>query len=842
MYERLLSSPPLRHLPPELAVLSELALDLRWTWSHYSDNLWKTIAPEIWERVKNPWLILHSVPQERLEQLAGSAEFKEFQERIRMRHDHLNEPGAYRLAYSGGELGTVAYFSMEFGVSEALPIYAGGLGMLAGDHLKAACDMDLPLVGIGLLYQEGYFRQIITPDGRQLEVYPNNEPSSLPIRPVLASGGEWLVIDLELPGRTLLLRIWEARIGHKMLYLLDSNHPLNNPFDRGITAKLYYTDPETRLLQEMVLGIGGWRVLKATGTQVDICHLNEGHAAFLVLERIRDFMLEHDLSFEPSLWATRAGNVFTTHTPVAAAFDSFSADLIGRYFQKYAGSLGISGERLLALGKYPGTRDGEFNMAALAMNGSTCINGVSRLHGEVSRRIFQPLYPRWPECEVPVGSITNGVHVPSWDSPWADELWTQTAGKERWRTSGNLDELMQVIQQVSDQQLWELHIRERKDLVNYVRRRLGFQFEQNGLSTQQVEEARQVLDPGVLTIGFARRFTAYKRPNLILHDTGRLVRILNHPEHPVQLIVAGKAHPEDEEGKKLVRRFVNFASQPEVRRRVVFLEDYDIGLARELVQGIDLWLNTPLRPWEASGTSGMKVLVNGGLNISELDGWWAEAYSPEVGWALGDGKEHSEPGWDAFEAGQLYDLLEKEIVPEFYDCNHHGFSSRWLNRIRLSMSTLTPRFSTKRMLQEYVEQVYLPATRRFRVRTDNGAQIALELDEWQRAVEHHWSGLSFGRVTAQNRNGVWLFDAEVYLGRLDPAFVRVEIYADPLADGPPVRQAMEQAGELPGVSGGYLFQGKTRADRPGDHFTLRIVPYHPEAVVPVEERRILWQK
>jgi starch phosphorylase len=477
-------------------------------------------------------------------------------------------------------------------------------------------------------------------------------------------------------------------------------------------------------------------------------------------------------------------------------------------------------------------------MAILALRGSSAVNGVSRLHGAVSRHLFQPLFPRRPEPEVPVGAITNGVHVPSWDSAWADALWTKCCGKDRWLSF--LEALPGAIQGLPGQELWAFRTQGRQALVTAVRQHRAQQLRQHGADPRTVREAQQLLDPNVLTLGFARRFTAYKRPNLLLHDLDRLTRILIHPKRPVQLIVAGKAHPQDEEGKRLVQQFVHFAGQPHVRHRMVFLEDYDMALAEHLVQGVDLWLNTPLRPWEACGTSGMKVLVNGGLNLSELDGWWAEAYRPEVGWALDDSQEHHNPGWDAAEAGQLYELLEQHIVSEFYDRDLQGIPVRWVGQIRTAMAQLAPHFSSNRMLREYVEHIYLPATARFRERTAEGGRLAKELVVWHMALEQHWPQLHFGAVQIQQEEDCWRIQVPLYLGELDPASVRVELYADPWEGQGAVCEPMTRGKPLTGAVQGYLYGGHVPATRPADHFTPRIIPIHPAARVPLEASQILW--
>jgi len=536
----------------------------------------------------------------------------------------------------------VAYFSMEFALSEALPIYSGGLGNVAADQLKAASDLGVPVIGVGVLYQQGYFRQVIAADGSQEALYPYNDPDQLPITPVRNQSGDLLRLPIVLPGQKVWLRAWQVQVGRVVLYLLDSNDPANPPAFRGITSELYGGGAELRLQQELLLGIGGWRLLRTLRLEPEVCHLNEGHAAFAILERARSFMEDTRRSFEVALAVTRAGNVFTTHTPVAAGFDRFSPALLERLLRPYAEQqLGVSLRDLLALGREnPDDPDEPFNMAYLAIRGSGAVNGVSRLHGQVSRRIFQSLFPRWPEVEVPVAHVTNGVHTPSWESAAADALWTKTCGTERW--SQTLTTIERDIANASDGELWALRTAARRVLVDYARERVAQQVAFMGLPSDEASAIGVGLDPAVLTLGFARRFAAYKRPNLLLHDPARLLRILTNAAQPVQLVIAGKAHPADRGGQELIRMWIQFIRRPEVRNRVIFIADYDLLLAEHLVRGVDMWVNTPRRPWEASGTSGMKVLVNGGLNLSELDGWWAEAYEPEVGWALGDGQEHGD--------------------------------------------------------------------------------------------------------------------------------------------------------------------------------------------------------
>jgi starch phosphorylase len=831
-----------RPLPPELEGLADLAVDLRWTWSHSTDRLWEALDPEAWEGTGNPYYILQSVSQARLEEVAADPSFtEELQKWLVQRQRYLQDPGWF--GREQGERGPkgIAYFSMEFGLGEALPIYSGGLGILAGDFLKTASDLGVPVVGIGLLYQQGYFRQILDPDGRQGEAFPYNDPMTLPVTPAPNREGGWLRIRLELPGRPIVVRVWQARVGKVTLYLLDSNESLNHPPDRGATAHLYPSEPRSRLIQEIILGIGGWRVLEELGINAEICHLNEGHAAFAVLARALGFMRHSGQPFSVALRATRAGNVFTTHTPVEAGFDRFSPELIRPYAAAFADLIHAPLDNLLALGrKDASNHDEPFNMAFLAMRGSGTVNGVSHLHGSVSRDIFQPLFPNWPSHEVPIGHVTNGVHMPSWDSQEADALWTHTCGKDRWL--GKLDDLCSSIEQVSDGDLWTMRASHRQALIRYARRRLVRQMQERGAATEHIQQAEHVLDPNTITLGFARRFASYKRPTLLLQDPDRLARMLCHPERPVQLIVAGKAHPHDEEGKRLVYAMTSFSARADVWDRIVFLEDYDMALAQSLVAGVDVWLNTPRRPWEACGTSGMKVLVNGGLNLSELDGWWAEAYAPDVGWALGDGREHHEPEYDAAEASGLYEILEQRVIPEFYDRDHAGIPQAWLRRIRTSMSRLTPQFSGNRMVREYVETIYSPASASLRCRIENGGKLAAELEVWHALLGQDWKGIHFGNVQVTKLDAHWHFEVQVYFGECHPDHVHVEMFADPMNEREqPARIVMRRQEAIPGAVNGYLFLADCPSDRPAQDFTPRIVPFHPEASVPLEESLILWK-
>ena len=824
--------------------LAELALDMRWSWNHATDAVWRALDPVLWNITQNPWVVLQTVSRDQLERVLGDPTFrKNIDDLIQGKHQAAERPAWFQQKHPKSPLTCVAYFCMEFMLSEALPIYSGGLGNVAGDQLKAASDLGVPVVGVGLLYQQGYFRQVIGKDGSQQALYPFNDPGQLPITPLRQPNGEWLRLEIALPGYSVWLRAWQVHAGRVRLFLLDSNDAANFPAHRGITSELYGGGPELRLVQEMLLGIGGWRLLGALGIKPEVCHLNEGHAAFVALARARNFMEETGQPFEVALAATRAGNLFTTHTPVAAGFDLFDPALIEQYLGGYAQKrLGITIHDLLALGRRnPDDSSEPFNMAYLAIRASGAVNGVSRLHGKVSRRLFGPLFPRWPEDEAPIGHVTNGVHMPTWDSAAADELWTQACEKGRWL--GTIEDLEQRICRISDATLWQFRTTARKSLIEYARDRLSRQLAASGSSPEAVERAKHLFDPNALTLGFARRFAAYKRPNLLLHDRERLLRLLSNSQRPVQLIIAGKAHPADQAGQALIQEWIQFIRQPETRPHVIFLSDYDMQLTGHLVQGVDVWINTPRRPWEACGTSGMKVLVNGGINLSELDGWWAEAYTPEVGWALGDGQEHGDdPAWDAAEAEALYDLLERQVIPEFYARGNDGIPAAWVERMRQSMAHLTPHFSAHRTVREYTEQRYLPAAAAYQERAANKGALGKEIADWQRALDLKWSALRFGNLRVETSAGLHIFEIEVFLNDLDPSGLRIELFADGIDGGDPVREEMKCARTLPGASACCVYRATVPALRPLSDFTPRIIPRRTGAAVPLESARILWQR
>ncbi|WP_347986461.1 alpha-glucan family phosphorylase [Methylomonas sp. AM2-LC] len=840
------SHPIYNLLPVEIEgfdCLAELALNMRWAWNHSTDGVWRQLDHELWEITHNPWVVLQTVSRDRIECLLADPVFRhKVDDLLKTRRLALAAPAWFQEQHADSTLGCIAYFSMEFMLSESLPIYSGGLGNVAGDQLKAASDLGVPIVGVGLLYQQGYFRQLIDKQGEQQALFPYNDPGQLPITPVRHANGEWLRLEISFHGYKVWLRTWQVEVGRVKLYLLDSNDAANFPEHRGITSELYGGDIELRLKQELLLGIGGWRLLAALGIKPDVCHLNEGHAAFAVLERAYCYMQQTGHAFAVALAATRAGNLFTTHTAVAAGFDRFEPALIAQYLAGYAEhKLGISLHQLLALGRQnPDDESEPFNMAYLAIRGSGAVNAVSQLHGKVSRHLFNNLFPHWPPEEVPVGYVTNGVHMPTWDSVAADELWTEACGKERWL--GTTVNLEQDIRKLSDQRLWEFRIAASESFVSLVRKQLSRQRALAGTSVEVLVEAKHIFDPNVLTLGFARRFATYKRPNLLLQDPERLLRLLTNAQRPVQLILAGKAHPADKAGCALIKEWNQFIQRPEVSRHVVFLADYDMHLTSHLVQGVDVWLNTPLRPWEACGTSGMKVLVNGGLNLSELDGWWAEAYSPAVGWALGDRREHTgDTGLDAYEANCLYELLEREVIPEFYDRDENNIPNRWVNRMRESMAQLTPRFSASRAVCEYTTQHYLPAANAYHERCENNSVNALKMVDWQQSLTQNWQHLRFVDLTVTSDETQYEFSLQLFLGEIDPSAISVELFADGSDADTIERHTMQRVRADTFVNSSAFYKAVIARNRSLTDYTPRVIPCCAGVSIPLECQHILWK-
>lgn len=707
-------------LPQRLEPLRQLAYNLRWSWNHPTERLFARLEPQLWESTNhNPVLLLSSITDDRLEAVAVDSDFvADLQSAVADLETYVSDDSTwFRQEHgdTGGPL--IAYFSAEFGLTEALPIYSGGLGVLAADHLKSASDLGLPLVAVGLLYQHGYFKQQLSESGWQEERYDLNDFERLPLRLRRREDGTPLLVETPFPGRTVYAQIWQAQVGRIPLYLLDTNVPTNQPEDQDITDQLYGGDVETRIRQELVLGIGGYRALELLGLQPSVYHMNEGHSAFLSLERTRRLMETRGISFAESHRVACAGSVFTTHTPVAAGHDYFPPDLMDRYLGQYREGLGISRWDFLALGRHNPYDDGEwFCQTILALRMSAYSNGVSKLHGEVSRQMWQKLFPERQESDVPIGHITNGVHLPSFVSSSVEDLCNQYLGSD-WREERAIEKLREQFERIPPEELWRIRSRKRAELVRYVRERVRADSSRRG-DTEYSNG--NLLNADVLTIGFARRFATYKRATLLLRDPERLAGILANPAIPVQVVFAGKSHPRDEGGKELIRCIVELSRQKPFKGRLVFLEDYNIGVARHLVQGVDVWLNNPQRPLEASGTSGMKAAANGVLNLSTLDGWWDEAWTMSAGsphppgWAIGQGETYADSNYqEQVEADALYHLLEQEVAPLFYNRDEEGLPQEWIARMKSAMYTVSPQFNTDRMVRDYTECYYLPAAEAF---------------------------------------------------------------------------------------------------------------------------------
>jgi glycogen phosphorylase len=829
-------------LPEPLAHLRELALNLRWTWDRETRDLFQEIYPGLWNsHIYNPWLVLRGTSIKRLDEMAADPTFKERVERVHAGlQRYMAERAWYHKAHPEEEETLVAYFTAECGLTEALPIYAGGLGILSGDHLKSASALGVPLVGVSLLYQEGYSRQMLDANGWQVDSFPSNTFETMPLRVERNADGWPLVVEVPLPGRTLSLLVWRAQVGRTALYLLDANIAINSPVDRGITSQLYGGNQEMRIEQEIALGIGGWRALAAVGLRPTVCHLNEGHAAFAILERARDLAAETGSNFWEALAATSAGNVFTTHTPVPAGFDIFPPDLVARYFTPYAQELGISVNDLIGLGRVEAWNSDEpFNMALLALNHVNSCNGVSKLHADVSRHVFGSRFRRFAPEEVPITAVTNGTHTDSWLSGAMEALLQRYVGPTVDEQPEQAD--WSRVETIPDAEIWACRNTGRQRLVEFARERLRRQMGQRGLApTEAAARAGQALDPDALTIGFARRFATYKRATLFLRDVERIRRMLLDLERPIQFVVAGKAHPQDHGGKELIQQVFQFAERPDVRHRIVFLEDYDMRVTGRMIQGVDVWLNTPRRPMEASGTSGMKVLPNGGLNLSICDGWWAEAYEPGVGWAFGTQSDEIAPEQqDAIDAEQLYEVLSREVIPLYYDRGRDGIPHGWIAMVKRSMHRLCPVFNTNRMVAQYVEEHYLPAGQRYRDLTANNLSSAKSLAGWEASVRTHWGNVQVEQTVVRATRGRIASQARVRLGPLLPADIAVELYAPPPNGGAPetVPMTLKATEDSAAWYEAQVPQGRSPAD-----YTVRVLPAHPAARQPLDMPLVTWGK
>jgi starch phosphorylase len=850
----------LPHLPERLQPLQKLAYNMWWCWNHEAVSLFRRLDVEAWEALDHsPVKLLGALESSRVEQLLHDDGFLAHMDRVEQAFDkYMSADTWYQETYAApGRNGIsalaqelrIAYFSAEFGIHQSVPVYSGGLGVLSGDHLKSASDLGLPLVGVGLMYREGYFRQYLTVDGWQQERYPENDFFNLPLVPETTREGAPLTIRIPFPGRDLHVRIWRIQVGRVPLYLLDTNIPQNTAEDRTITARLYGGDNDMRIRQEMVLGIGGVMALRAMGKPPTVCHMNEGHSAFCGLERIRASMQETNLPFHTAREAVAASTVFTTHTPVPAGNDVFAPQLIEHYLGNYIGAFKIGREEFLGLGRQnPFDQNEPFGMTVLAIRLANMTNGVSKLHGNVSRKMWKNIWPELPVGETPILSITNGIHMPSWVSPDMAQLFDRYMGMSH---DGRPSEaaMWKRVENIPDAELWRTHERRRERLVAFARGRLKQQLKNRSALPTEIARADEVLDPDALTIGFARRFATYKRGTLVFRNLERLSALLNNKDRPVQFIFSGKAHPKDHGGKELIAEILQFARRPELRRRIVFLEDYDMNVARYMVQGVDVWLNNPRRPLEASGTSGMKVCCNGGLNLSILDGWWCEGYDGENGWAIGAGEEYTDLTYqDDVESRAIYDLLEQEIVPLFYNRSSDGLPRGWLKRMKRSMMTLCPVFSTGRMVAEYLTTCYLPSAQRATRLSGDNLQKANALAQWRQGLQRGWGQVKVESVEVNAADpmqvgGELPVTVRVNLGRFSPSDVEVQLFhglVDSMGDIPKPNIVIMQPQGQP-KNNVWEFRGKIPCQSSGQHgFSVRVLPHHNDLASSYEPGLVCW--
>ncbi|MBN2279550.1 MAG: alpha-glucan family phosphorylase [Candidatus Marinimicrobia bacterium] len=838
-------------LPKPLRPLKEIAYNLRFSWSAEMRDLFTRLDMDLWESCEhNPVKILSKLPQQVLDEKAKDDSYIYLLNRVYDDFKRYMEAKTwYQECKEFHPDLKVAYFSMEYGISEALAIYSGGLGILSGDHLKSSSELGIPLVGVGLAYQNGYFKQHLNINGWQEEEYPVNDFYNLPMEVVLDKKGDELRVNVDLPGRKLFVKIWKAQIGRTPLFLLDTNIEENKVEDRPLTAELYGGDTDWRIRQEIVLGMGGIKALKAMGEPITVCHMNEGHSAFSGLERIRCLMQDNDLNFYEALEAVKSSSLFTTHTPVKAGIDKFNPELMVKYFNDFSKEVGISNQELLGLGRINKFDDKEqISMAVLAIRLSTLVNGVSQLHGEVAKKMWHNLWPNILTKEVPIGAVTNGIHTASWISMEMAELFNRYLGP-KWREEPADRSVWKKVDDIPDGELWRIHEMRRARLVGFARKKMEAYHREIGHPTHVVQKAKSVLKSDALTIGFARRFATYKRATLIFRDPQRLAKILDNPTRPVQIIIAGKAHPQDNEGKKYISRILELMKEEPFNQNVVFLENYNMTIARYLVQGCDIWLNNPRRGLEACGTSGMKASANGCINCSTLDGWWDEIYSPEIGWGIGNRQEHEDVEyWDDLEANELYAMLEEQIVPMFYDRGDERMPRKWIKMMKDNMITICPIFNTNRMLQDYMEQMYLPAQIRTEKMFANQFSGARELASWKNHMRAEWNNIRFLKVDTsgeQNLNVSSEFEikTEIYLGKIKPEDINVQVYygklneKDYIDDGELL--SLEMVEKLDNER--YLFSTKIDTWQSGKNgFTLRILPAHGTLDNPFDDGLIYW--
>ncbi len=835
-------------LPEELKPLEELAHNLWFSWNYDAVNLFIRLDHDAWSASgQNPVLTLSMVAQETFEQCAADDSYVAAVNSVYERFKRYKRGETW---YSGNTTDTIAYLSMEYGLDVSLPIYSGGLGVLSGDHLITSSDLGLPLVGVGLLYRQGYFQQYLNADGFQQESYPENDWYNMPVRRCPDEGGNDLKITVQMADAHVVARIWEVQIGRNSLYLLDTNIEENSEEFRRVTATLYGGNRETRIRQEILLGIGGIRALRALGINPAVTHMNEGHSAFLGIERIREHMLTHKLSLSEAIQAVWPTNIFTTHTPVPAGNERFSVDLIRKYFPSITHGIEISFDDFMGLGReHPEDELEHFCMTVLAMKLSSYNNAVSELHGHVSREMWHDIWKELPLNEVPITYVTNGVHARTWLAHDVVDLLDRYFGPRFYDEPTDLT-IWNRIDRISDEELWRTHERRKARLVQFARDRLEKQLRARGATGSNLVQAKQVLSPSVLTVAFARRFATYKRASLLFRDPDRLMKLLADNDRPIQIIFSGKAHPHDIPGKNLIKEIVHFASQPEVRSRIVFLENYDMNIAQYLVSGSDLWLNTPRRPLEASGTSGMKAAINGALNCSVLDGWWAEAYDPSIGWAIGNGEEYEdEELQDEIEVKALYNLLEQEIIPAFYDRGLDGLPRTWIGMMKRSMQQVGQRFSSARTLMEYAERFYIPALENFRTISADEYKLARELAERMTNLQLHWDQIAVREIISNHSRQLHVgeplpVEAVVHLGDLTPEEVCVELYHGRIdsqgnIEHPDRREMQVIKRSAENASWRYAVQAECRmAGRQG--YAVRVLPKHKALVHEFLPRLVRW--
>lgn len=838
-------------LPAKIAKLKELAYNYWWCWNYNAKELFIRVNPKLWDAVNhNPVLLINKLTQEELEDLANQKDFVAFLDSVYESFiKYLNSEGWYN-SLGINKVGTVAYLSPEYGINESFPNYSGGLGILSGDHLKTASDLGLPLIGIGLLYQQGYFRQKLTQSGWQNELYIPNDFYSLPLILQRDKNGDPLVIDLDFPLGLVYAQVWRMEIGKVQLFLLDTNIDKNIPEYRDITDQLYGGTRETRIQQEFILGIGGIRALKAIGVEPEVLHLNEGHAAFALLERIRLFMRKYNIDFRSAKQIVIGSSVFTTHTPVPAGNEVFDQELVKKYFLNYVKELGITIEELISLGQINPQYDPNegLSMTVLGLRLSSYRNGVSKLHGKVARRMWHSLWKDIPEDEVPISHITNGVHTMTWVAREFAELYDRYM-TPRWRIEPDNQEFWDKIDMISSDELWREKQRRRVRLVLFARNYLK-QRQKGFLSPEQLNKINEYLNPDALTIGFARRFAPYKRATLLFRDMNRLKAILTNPERPVQVIIAGKAHPQDTQGKEMIQTIIHRVREYGLERYVVFLEDYDMVIARLMVKGCDVWLNTPIRPLEASGTSGMKAALNATVNLSILDGWWDEAFDGSNGFAIGHGEEYS--SWEEqeiIESNSLYDILEQEIVPLFYERSKISrIPEKWVEFMRNSIRSVAGQFSCSRMVKDYTLRFYIPALRNFYELTEDNARKAKELKEWKDKIRREWNGIKILDVSFKENGEFWVGKpvkviAKIQLGNLSPDDVVVHVYFGSLDPHGEMFNTSWEVLTLSGQEGNiYFYEGSYFCTGTGQQgFTVRVLPNHPLLVNP-QDLFCLWAK